>query len=114
MPNEEGGGGIIGFDYTYSAAETFYFAETISFASSKPISEIVALGEDFSKLGSFVRLHEEDAYLDEDFSYEHFAEKINTFERPYITRVRSVPVMTLVSSVTPIIRAVRGFEEEGG
>jgi len=59
----------------------------------------------------------EDFHVAEAFSKEHYAETIRSMERPYITRIRSVPVIQSVKSVNnqvgykPIIRAIRGYAE---
>ena len=134
-----GGGGIIGFDFTYSAAETFYFSEVQTLRTSKllptegvylsesfltsislPASEGVYLSESF--LTSISLPASEGVYLsesflvsislpasdgfsvDESFVKEHYVETIKSMERPYLTKITG----------SPIIKAIRGFQETGG
>jgi hypothetical protein len=83
--------------------ENVFLQETMFKTITKPFpAEDMYLSEISSLKSKLVA--SENVWLQEAFSYEHHAESIRSFERPFITKIISIPVMTHVT----------GFAGKGG
>jgi predicted lipase len=104
----DGEGGYLSEDISRltqkSVVDDIYLLENFSYIYEKLISftESVNLSELFEYHQG--KLFSDEVYLSESFSFEHFAETIHSFERPYITKIISIPVIT----------GVMGFAGKGG